>query len=142
MSTRAANRALVSVVFSFRNERQNIPALVRRITAMFAAEEVDYELIFVNDASTDGSLESLVDERTANPRVKIMNMSRRFGVSECIRAGMAASSGDAIVYLDADLQDPPEVIPALLDKWRGGAGVVHTVRTRRHGESRMKMLLT
>jgi glycosyltransferase involved in cell wall biosynthesis len=138
----AANRALISVVLSFRNERQNIPTLVSRLVAMFAAEDADYELIFVNDASTDGSLEALVDERSQNTRVKIMNMSRRFGVSECIRAGMAAASGDAIVYLDSDLQDPPEVIPRLLEKWRAGAGVVHTVRTRRHGESRMKMALT
>src|SRR5262245_2351784 len=143
MSTRPrASAELVSVVFSFRNERQNIPTLVSRLEATFANEDVDYELIFVNDASTDGSLEALVDERARNPRVKIMNMSRRFGVAECTRAGMAAASGDAIVYLDCDLQDPPEVIPRLLEKWRAGAGVVHTVRTTRHGESRMKMALT
>src|SRR6185436_9126581 len=114
----AGNRALISVVLSFRNERQNIPTLVARLAATFAAEDVDYELIFVNDASTDGSLEALVDERAKNPHVKIMNMSRRFGVSECIRAGMGASSGDAIVYMDSDLQDPPEIIPHLLAKWR------------------------
>ena len=143
MSTRVRGSVpLVSVVFSFRNERQNLPALIARVVAMFATENVDYELIFVNDASTDGSAEILADERSRNPRVKIMNMSRRFGVSECTRAGMAAASGDAIVYMDSDLQDPPEVIPALLDKWRAGAGVVHTVRTRRHGESTLKMALT
>jgi glycosyltransferase involved in cell wall biosynthesis len=142
MSTRAGAAALISVVFSFRNERQNIPTLVARLAAMFDAEDVDYELIFVNDASTDGSLEALVDERAKNSRVKIMNMSRRFGVSECIRAGMAAASGDAIVYMDCDLQDPPEIIPRLLEKWRNGAGVVHTIRTRRHGESPVKMALT
>ena len=133
---------LVSVVFSFRNERQNIPTLVARLDAMFAGAGVDYELIFVNDASNDGSLDVLIDERSRNPRVKIVNMSRRFGVSECARAGMAAASGDAAVIMDADLQDPPEVIPQLIAKWRAGADVVHTVRTRRHGESAAKMMLT
>ena len=134
--------ALVSVVFSFRNERQNIPTLISRLDAMFAGAGVDYELIFVNDASNDGSLDVLIDERSRNPRVKIVNMSRRFGVSECARAGMAAASGDAAVLMDADLQDPPEVIPQLIAKWRAGADVVHTVRTRRHGESAAKMMLT
>jgi glycosyltransferase involved in cell wall biosynthesis len=134
--------ALVSVVFSFRNERQNIPTLISRLDAMFAGAGVDYELIFVNDASTDGSLDVLIDERSRNPRVKIVNMSRRFGVSECARAGMAAARGDAAVIMDADLQDPPEVIPQLIAKWRAGADVVHTVRTRRHGESAAKMMLT
>jgi dolichol-phosphate mannosyltransferase len=63
-------------------------------------------------------------------------------VAEGVRAGMAASAGDAVVYMDADLQDPPEIIPALLDRWRAGAAIVHTVRTRRHGENKVKMFLT
>ena len=137
-----SDRPLVSVVFSFRNERQNIPTLIARLDAMFGRLPVEYELIFVNDASNDGSLETLVDVRSRNPRVKVMNMSRRFGVSECARAGMAAATGDAVVIMDADLQDPPEVIPQLVEKWRAGANVVHTVRTRRHGERPLKMVLT
>jgi dolichol-phosphate mannosyltransferase len=135
-------REPISVVFSFRNERQNIPTLIARLDAMFARIAVDYELLFVNDASDDGSLEALVEARAGNPRVKIINMSRRFGVSECARAGMSAASGDATVIMDADLQDPPEVIPQLIEKWRAGADVVHTVRTRRHGESALKMMMT
>jgi len=141
MEIRPAN-PLVSVVFSFRNERENIPTLIRRLDAMFGAQPVEYELLFVNDASTDGSLDVLLGERDQNPRVKILNMSRRFGVAECMRAGMAAASGDAVVYMDADLQDPPEVIPQLIERWQAGADVVHTVRTRRHGESAVKMRLT
>lgn len=135
-------RPLISVVFSFRNERQNIPTLITRLDAMFARTDVNYELLFVNDASDDGSLDSLIDQRARNPRVKVINMSRRFGVSECARAGLTASSGDATIIMDADLQDPPELIPQLIDKWRAGADVVHTVRTRRHGESAVKMMLT
>jgi polyisoprenyl-phosphate glycosyltransferase len=133
---------LISVVFSFRNERQNIPILIARLDAMFARVGMDYELLFVNDASDDGSLEALVEARSRNPRVKVVNMSRRFGVSECARAGMSMSSGDATIIMDADLQDPPEVIPQLIEKWRGGADVVHTVRTHRRGESAAKMMLT
>lgn len=135
-------RPLISVVFSFRNERQNIPTLITRLDAMFARTDVNYELLFVNDASDDGSLDSLIDQRARNPRVKVINMSRRFGVSECARAGLTASSGDVTIIMDADLQDPPELIPQLIEKWRAGADVVHTVRTRRHGESAVKMMLT
>jgi dolichol-phosphate mannosyltransferase len=133
---------LVSVVLSFRNEAGNIPALVARLAAMFGGQAVDYELVFVNDASTDRSFEILLDERSRNPRVKIVNLSRRFGVAEGVRAGMSVARGDAVVYMDADLQDPPEVIPALLERWRQGAAIVHTVRTRRHGEPSLKMWLT
>jgi dolichol-phosphate mannosyltransferase len=139
---RTDRRSLISVVLSFRDEAGNIPALVSRLAAALADADVDYELLFVNDASTDQSLDILRREHETNPRVKIVNMSRRFGVAECVRAGMRVALGDAVVYMDADLQDPPEVIPALIDQWRRGADVVHTVRTRRHGESRVKTWLT
>jgi dolichol-phosphate mannosyltransferase len=133
---------LVSVVLSFRNEAENIPTLIARLAAMFATQPFDYELIFVNDASTDRSLDILINERERNPRVKVLNMSRRFGVAEGVLAGMEAARGDAVVYMDADLQDPPEVIPELIARWRAGSDVVHTVRTRRHGESPFKMFAT
>jgi glycosyltransferase involved in cell wall biosynthesis len=132
----------LSVVLSFRNEAENIPTLVSRLATVLAAENLEYELVFVNDDSTDGSLGALLEERARNPRVKIVNMSRRFGVAEGVLAGMAVSTGDAVVYMDADLQDPPEVIPALLEKWRAGADVVHTVRTNRRGEHPLKMAAT
>jgi len=137
-----SGRPLISVVLSFRNEAGNIAALVDRLDAMFSREDVQYELVFVNDASTDDSLRLLLERRAANPRIKILNMSRRFGVAECVLAGLTASSGDAVVYMDADLQDPPEVVPALIAHWRGGADVVHTVRTRRKGENPLKMFAT
>ena len=129
-------------MFSFRNEAENLGPLVARLTTMFAAEPVDYELIFVNDASSDTSFDVLVGLRQDNPRIKVLTMSRKFGVAECVRAGLAAARGDAVIYMDTDLQDPPEVIPQLLAAWRSGADVVHTVRTRRHGESAVKMRLT
>jgi dolichol-phosphate mannosyltransferase len=81
-------------------------------------------------------------EHDRDRRVKVVNLSRRFGVAEGVMAGLAASRGDAVVYMDADLQDPPEVVPAMLSRWRGGADVVHTVRTRRRGERALKMWAT
>jgi len=135
-------RPLVSVVLSFRNEAENIPTLVRRLDTMFASQDAEYEVIFVNDASTDASLALLIQERERNARVRIVNLSRRFGVAEGVIAGMSVSRGEVVVYMDADLQDPPEIIPAMLERWRQGADIVHTVRTRRHGEHPLKMAAT
>jgi dolichol-phosphate mannosyltransferase len=133
---------VVSVILSFRNEADVIPELIRRLQIALRSVPVDYELIFVNDASTDRSLEILKSLAQADRAIKVINMSRRFGVSECALAGMQYAQGDAVVYMDADLQDPPEVIPQLIAKWREGADVVHTVRSRREGESTLKLSLT
>jgi glycosyltransferase involved in cell wall biosynthesis len=139
---RSRNIPLVSVVLSFRNEAENIPTLISRLAAVFESGDVEYELLFVNDASTDQSMSVLLAERERNPRVKILNLSRRFGVAEGVIAGMAWAGGDAVIYMDADLQDPPELIPLLLERWRDGADVVHTVRTNRLGESTLKVMAT
>lgn len=136
---------LISMVFSFRNEEKVIPALVERVVHVMEHmlnKAYEYELIFVNDASTDRSLEALLALRERNQRIKIINMSRRFGVTPCVIAGLTAARGDAVIYMDTDLQDPPELIPELIKKWREGAEVVHTVRTKRHGENPVKMKLT
>ena len=133
---------LVSVVFSFRDEESNIQELIHRVRAVFLKINIDYEFIFVNDDSTDRSLKILQHERVADPKIKIISMSRCFGVSPCILAGMKYSQGDAIVYLDSDLQDPPELIEKMIEQWQQGYEVVHTTRTKRHGEHPLKMLVT
>ncbi|NQV83152.1 MAG: glycosyltransferase [Rhodospirillales bacterium] len=135
-------KTLVSVVLSFRNEEDVLPELIQRLEDVFAAEKIECELIFVNDNSTDRSLKILNESASGNPHIKIINMSRRFGVSECVMAGIALSSGDAVISMDADLQDPPEVIPDLIAKWQNGAEVVYTVRTERDGEHPLKMWVT
>lgn len=133
---------LLSIVFSFRNEEKNIPELVRQISAVVSSiQDLQYEMIFVNDDSTDKSLELLMGLRTQYP-ITIVNMSRRFGVTPCVLAGFAQSKGDAVVYMDTDLQDPPALIPQMVEKFRAGAEVVHTTRIRREGESAFKMWLT
>jgi dolichol-phosphate mannosyltransferase len=133
---------LLSVVLSFRNEADVIPELIDRLTKALDGAAIDHELIFVNDASTDDSLALLEKRRLEDPRVKVINMSRRFGVAPCVVAGMRFAKGDAVVYMDADLQDPPELLPTLWARWREGADVVYTVRTDRRGESRIKLALT
>jgi len=136
------NDILVSVVLSFRNEEEVLKELVHRLANVFEPITQDYELIFVNDASSDNSLDVLKTMSLEDSRIKVINMSRTFGVSQCALAGMAYASGQAVITMDADLQDPPEVIPELIDKWREGADVVYTVRKSRAGESRMKLKVT
>ncbi len=133
---------LLSFVFSFRNEEENIPELVRRVTAVAESiADLRHEMIFVNDASTDNSLALLQSLQESHP-ITIVNMSRRFGVTPCVLAGFAHARGDAVVYMDADLQDPPELVPELVQKFREGADVVHTTRTHREGEGPVKMWAT
>lgn len=142
MTVDSPRNGLVSVVLSFRNEESVIPELIRRLEASLTPLGTGFELIFVNDDSSDGSLDLLLERAARDPRIKIITMSRRFGVTECVLAGIERARGEAIVYMDADLQDPPEVIPRLVEKWREGADVVYTVRARRHGENPCKKAIT
>ncbi len=133
---------LLSVVFSFRNEEGNIEELVKRISqSLEKVENWNYELIFVNDDSTDSSEKILLDLQKKFP-IKIINMSRRFGIDPCVLAGFRNAEGDAIIYLHTDLQDPPEIIPELIKKHEEGFDVVHTVKTKRKGEAKFRMFVT
>ncbi len=136
------NSVELSIIFSFRNEQENIPPLIERVEKALESCVQSFEIIFVNDDSSDGSLDLIRRHHERDPRIKVVNMSRRFGVTECVIAGLEHASGEAAVFLDADLQDPPEVIPQLVAEWRAGADVVHTVRQRRDGESRARVVLT
>ena len=133
---------LLSIVFSFRNEEGNIEPLVKRIAStMEKIKNWKYELIFVNDDSTDKSEKILLDLQKNYP-IKLINMSRNFGIDPCVLAGFRNSSGDAIIYLHTDQQDPPEIIPDLIKKHEEGNEIVHTVRTKRKGEGKFRMFLT
>lgn len=139
---------LLSIVFSFRNEEDVLPELIQRIRAVLAKEKdsqsiANWELIFVNDASSDNSLDILLHHAKYKDDIKIINMSRTFGVGQCVMAGLAHASGDAVIYMDCDLQDPPEIIPQMLQAMlEQQADVVHTVRRSRQGESAFKLFLT
>jgi len=132
----------VSVIFSFRNEADVLDELIDRVTAMFKDVGCPFELIFVNDNSTDASLDILMARAKDDKSIKIINMARNFGVGECVLAGMKHATGDAMVYMDTDLQDPPEVIPELLEKWREGADLVYTRRISRDGETAFRLWAT
>jgi len=141
---------VLSIVFSFRNEEEVLPELLQRCRALGAGLVQQgrisaLELVFVDDDSNDGSLALLQREITGGARdIRVVRMSRRFGVSVCVLAGMKYSSGDLVVYMDSDLQDPPELIPELIQRIEKDpeVQVVHTRRIGRDGESRTKLLVT
>ena len=133
---------LLSLVFSFRNEEENLENLISRLNNSLAnLTNWKSEYIFVNDDSSDKSEELLVKLQKNNP-IKIINLSRKFGIGPGILAGLNEAKGDATVYMDSDLQDPPELIPKLIDKFEKGADVVHTKRTKRIDEGIIKLFLT
>ena len=133
---------LISIVFSFKNEEKNLKELVSRIAKTFTdINSYKYELIFVNDDSSDNSEEILIKLQNNYP-ITIINMSRTFGISPCVLAGFKHAKGDAVIYMDSDLQDPPELMKELIAEHSKGFDIVHTVRTKRLGESRTKLFLT
>jgi dolichol-phosphate mannosyltransferase len=136
-------------VLSFWNEQDVLPELIARLRRVMEAERQNgrvrsHELIFVNDASTDSSEKIIRDHAAGHDDIRLVTTSRNFGVSPCVLAGMRFASGDVVVYMDADLQDPPEVIPQLLDCYFSARDieVVHTRRIRREGESSIKLAIT
>ena len=131
----------VSLVISFKNEEKNLSELIKRCVEV-VKKNYKYEIIFVDDASNDKSLEILLNYRKENKNIKIITTSRTFGVSPCVLAGFEKAKGDVIIYMDSDLQDPPEIIDELINKYKEGFEVVHTVRRKRYGESFFKIFLT
>jgi dolichol-phosphate mannosyltransferase len=133
---------LLSVVCPVYNERQGIQEFYTRTKKVLLGLEgrVRHEIVFVNDGSTDGSLALLADMAGADPCVVVIDFSRNFGHQLAITAGMDRAHGDAVVVIDADLQDPPEVIEVMLDRWEEGCKVVYGTRTQRAGETRFKVM--
>ena len=132
-------RPVISVIVPIFNEEEVIPELHRRMVAVLGNIGQPWELVCVNDGSRDASLSMLLSLREQDARVKIINFSRNFGHQIAITAGMDYALGDAIAIIDADLQDPPELIGEMFDKWREGYEVVYAVRAHRQGESRFKL---
>jgi polyisoprenyl-phosphate glycosyltransferase len=135
-------RQTLSLVIPVYFEELVIEAFYRRAIDALAPLEHEFsmEMVFVNDGSTDRSLEILLKLHEQDPRVKILNLSRNFGHQAAITAGVDHVSGDVVVIIDADLQDPPEVIVQMVSKWREGYKVVYGVREKRRGESVFKRL--
>jgi polyisoprenyl-phosphate glycosyltransferase len=127
---------LLSVVAPMYEEQAIVRPFVERVNA--ALEGVDYELVVVDDGSKDGTGAALSALAAADERLKVVTLSRNFGHQAALTAGLEHARGDVVVMLDGDLQDPPELIPQLLERWRAGAEVVYAVREARPGEKLFK----
>ena len=131
----------LSVVVPVYNEAGNIEEFLRRMVPILEASVESYEIIFAADPSTDGTEDLIADAATANPAVKLLRFSRRFGQPTASLAGLEHCSGRAAVIIDVDLQDPPEVIPEMLERWRDGCEVVYAQRRKRDGETLPKRIV-
>jgi dolichol-phosphate mannosyltransferase len=129
------------VVVPFLNEAENLPILFERLRDVLEKQPESFEVLFVDDGSTDGSAAWVAERAARDARVKLLRLSRNFGHQLAITAGMDHADGDAVVIMDADLQDPPEVIPELLRAWREGHEIAYAVRVSRSGESWLKRFL-
>ena len=130
---------LISVVIPCYNEQESIAETHRRLGALAAGRPGErFEFVFVNDGSRDQTLELLRGIAASDDRVRVVSFARNFGHQLAVTAGVDHARGDAVVLIDADLQDPPEVIEDMIDRWKEGYEVVYGVRTDRPGESRFK----
>lgn len=132
------SKILCSVVIPIYNEEDNLELLHSRLSTTLSSIEVDREIIFVNDGSTDGSLAIIKKLSTADNTVRYVSFSRNFGHEAATTAGLDRAQGDVVIIMDGDLQDPPELIEPMIEKWREGAHVINAKRKRREGESFFK----
>jgi glycosyltransferase involved in cell wall biosynthesis len=133
MSVKQRGEPLLSVVIPIYNEQATLSELYRRLTHVLSENlaERAYEIVFVNDGSTDGSIQILSELHADDPTVKVVNLSRNFGHQAALTAGLDYAKGDAVICMDGDVQDPPEIIPTLVERWRDGNDVVYAVRKLR-----------
>ncbi len=127
---------LLSVVAPMYEEEATVDPFTERVAA--ALTGINYELILVNDGSKDGTRDAMAAAAARDPRVKIVSLARNFGHQPALTAGLEHARGDVVVMLDGDLQDPPEVIPEMVERWKEGVDVVYAVREQRLGETLFK----
>ena len=132
---------VLSVVIPMHNEQGNVPPLMERLVASLDAlpGRPAYEIVLVNDGSSDATADAVRAEMRDRPNVVLVNLSRNFGHQLAATAGIELARGDAVILMDGDLQDPPELIAAFVEKWREGFDVVYAVRRTRKGESAFKL---
>jgi dolichol-phosphate mannosyltransferase len=135
---RRVESARFSFVIPVYNERETLGELHRRLSEVIAGLDGDAELLFVDDCSFDGSYDALLELQRADQRVKVIRFARNFGHQVAITAGLDFASGQAVIVMDGDLQDPPEVVPDLVARWEEGYEVVYAVREARAGEGWLK----
>lgn len=128
----------ISVVVPAYNEEAGLAEFYRRTAAVLTGIGAPFEIVFVNDGSRDGTLRVLHELRARDPRIVIIDLSRNFGKEIAMTAGLDHAAGEVVVVIDADLQDPPELIVQFVDAWREGYDIAYAVRTARDGESWLK----
>lgn len=138
--SKQTKKILISVTAPVFNEIELLPEFYRRVCAVMDEMGESWELVLVDDGSSDGSTEMMRELAREDERVRPVIFARNFGHQIAITAGLDYCRGDAVVIMDADLQDPPEVIPELIAKWREGYEVIHAVRAQREGETAFKKI--
>lgn len=139
-NTSTEKKQLLSIVVPCYNEEEVIGETMKRLEAFCAeCQDMDVELIFVDDGSKDRTRQLLKAYADKNSQIRIIGFARNFGHQTAVTAGIDAANGDAVVLIDADLQDPPEVVHQMIEKWREGFDVVYGTRTERAGESAFKL---
>lgn len=128
----------LSIVVPMYNEEDNIDYFYKKITEVLEQNNYRYEIVCVNDGSKDRTLTKISEIAVSDSRIKVIDLSRNFGKEIAMSAGLKYSTGDAVIPIDADLQDPPELIPKLVEKWKEGFDVVYATRQRREGETVLK----
>jgi dolichol-phosphate mannosyltransferase len=140
LALRATAQPVYSVVAPVYNEEETVPHFYERVVAVMEGLGEPFELVLINDGSRDGSYAAMRALVERDPRVRVIDFSRNFGHQVAISAGLDHARGQAVVIIDSDLQDPPEVIPQLIARWKDGAEVVYAQRAKRAGETRFKLL--
>ncbi|MGH8729652.1 MAG: glycosyltransferase family 2 protein [Burkholderiales bacterium] len=136
----SVENAVLSIVVPAHNEAEGLRKFYLRLTAVLKSAGMSAEIVFVNDGSTDGTLALMEELRRSDQRIAIVDLSRNFGKEIAMTAGLDHTRGAAVVIIDADLQDPPELIPELIKRWREGFDVVYAKRMSRSGETTFKKL--
>ncbi|MCK6390859.1 MAG: glycosyltransferase family 2 protein [Azonexus sp.] len=130
--------AKISLVIPCHNEEAAIPVFLSAVTPIMDGTGLDYEMVFVDDGSRDATVATIIGFSNQYPNIRLVELSRNFGKEAAMTAGFSYATGDAIIPMDADLQDPPELIPAMITKWQEGFRVVHAVRRSRATDSWVK----
>ena len=136
------NKKLLSIVSPAYNEAENLGEFYLRVINATDNLNLEIEIIYINDGSQDSTIDIITKQRQIDNRITIIDLSRNFGKEIALTAGLDYSSGDAVIVIDADLQDPPELIPKLVEKWREGYDVVNAKRIKRKGESLLKKVMS
>ena len=135
-------KKILSIVSPVYNEAENLGEFYSRVINATDNLNLEIEIIYINDGSQDSTIDIITKQRQIDNRITIIDLSRNFGKEIALTAGLDYSSGDAVIVIDVDLQDPPELIPKLVEKWREGYDVVNAKRIKRKGESLLKKVMS